>query len=50
MGTDFEQALTIQVLDAAGLVAIPALDGVGLGLFALLVALGGALVLGRRLS
>jgi hypothetical protein len=30
--------------------AIPALDGFGLGLLALLVALGGAILLGRRLS
>ena len=35
---------------AAANVAIPVLDGVGLGLLAALVALGGALLLGRRLS
>jgi uncharacterized repeat protein (TIGR01451 family) len=34
----------------AGMAAIPALDGFGLGLLALLVALGGAILLGRRLS
>jgi len=32
------------------MVAIPALDGIGLAALALLVALGGALVLGRRPS
>ncbi|HMM35831.1 MAG TPA: hypothetical protein PKA62_13980, partial [Thermoanaerobaculia bacterium] len=36
--------------DAAGAVAVPVLDAVGLGILSLLVALGGALVLGRRLS
>jgi uncharacterized repeat protein (TIGR01451 family) len=34
----------------AGMAAIPILDGIGLGLLALLVALGGATLLGRRLS
>jgi len=35
---------------AAAAATIPTLDGLGLGLLALLVALGGALVLGRRLG
>jgi uncharacterized repeat protein (TIGR01451 family) len=34
----------------AGMAAIPTLDGFGLGLLTLLVALGGAILLGRRLS
>jgi hypothetical protein len=36
--------------DAAGIVSVPTLDVVGLGILSLLVALGGAFVLGRRLS
>jgi hypothetical protein len=36
--------------DANGAAIVPALDGAGLGLLAALVALGGALVLGRRLA
>ncbi len=37
-------------LGAGGLAVVPALDGVGLGLLAALVALGGAFLVGRRLS
>ncbi len=36
--------------DASGAAVVPTLDAVGLGILSLLVALGGALVLGRRLS
>jgi hypothetical protein len=50
VGTPFVQTLTIQVTAAAAAATIPVLDGVGLGLLAALVALGGALLLGRRLS
>ena len=37
-------------LDASGVAVVPAAGTVGLGLLALLVALGGALLVGRRLS
>jgi hypothetical protein len=50
-GCDSAQATqNVAVAADPDAVAIPALDGVGLGLLAALVALGGALVLGRRLS
>jgi uncharacterized repeat protein (TIGR01451 family) len=41
---------TVFVALAAAAAAVPVLDTTGVGLLALLVALGGALVLGRRLS
>ena len=44
-------ATTISVTgDATGVAVVPALDAVGLGILALLVALGGVLLAGRRLS
>ena len=49
VGTPFVQTLTILVTAVAG-AAIPVLDGVGLGLLAALVALGGVFLVGRRLS
>ncbi len=36
--------------DANGLAVVPALDGVGLGILAALVAIGGVLLLRRRLA
>ncbi len=41
---------SIVTLGAGGVTVVPTLDGFGLGLLAGLVALGGALLLGRRLS
>ena len=49
--TSAGDATVFAVSDAGSSVAtIPVLDGVGLGLLAALVALGGALLLGRRIS
>jgi hypothetical protein len=49
-GTGGDPTTVTVTLGADGVAVVPALDGVGLGLLTLLVALGGSLVLGRRLS